>query len=215
MPSDSRPSTCSRYPFKFRPLTCIFERAMARRWLLANNAAAASSSSAVAGTASLSSLAAGGGIQRMDRQSQVHLPTDKWLVDGIPALTRRHGADYRTAARIAGICAGLMLVTGCTSLSLQHDRFVAGWRSGVVLDTGMHHITPAIRAARDCRTHGATAHTDGAREVFVRYVRGPTRYWYQVSSVPSHSRVDVGDVVMINVQQCELPIVVLPPRVTS
>ncbi len=202
MPSDSRPSTFSRYPFKFLPLTCIFERAMARRWLPAYNAA------------SLSSFAAGG-IQRMRRQPQTHLSTVKWLVDGTPVLTRRHGIDYRAAARIAGICAGLMLVTGCTSLSLQHDRFVAGWRSGVVLDTGMHHITPAIRAARDCRTHGATAHTDGAREVFVRYVRGPTRYWYQVSSVPSHSRVGVGDVVMINVQQCELPIVVLPPRVTS
>lgn len=97
---------------------------------------------------------------------------------------------------------GAAFLVGCVVKTADEDRYeyAAGWRSGKVIEVGQN-VTRSRGKSDDCRNDGAVRPPNTKYARIERY-HHTSVYWYVVP-LPVESNVAVGDLVYVNIRDCE------------
>lgn len=113
------------------------------------------------------------------------------------------------------LCLAMIFVAlgGCSQFMTERQRYVAGWRPGQVIQiddaTGIR-----VRFALDCRGQAPFGTAPGNQYALVKYQQGPSVYRYRVAPLSVSPGLHVGDLVDINIDRCEEPMVKLAAPAT-
>lgn len=107
------------------------------------------------------------------------------------------------------LCPGLLAVAGCAGLGQEFKNFQRGWRTAEVVAVGRADQIEN-KGYTDCRPTADAAERQTSRYAALTYRLGQRQHWHIVKVSPDVA-IFPGDVIVTNVESCELPIYPLPP----
>lgn len=121
--------------------------------------------------------------------------------DVAAALWRRRGRPLRITVVL---CPGLLALAGCAGWGQKFQDFQNGWRTAQVVEVGRADQIER-RGYTDCRRSSDAAQLEGSRYAALTYRLDQRQHWHIVKVGPDVS-IAAGDMVVANVESCELPI---------
>lgn len=110
----------------------------------------------------------------------------------------------------AVLCVTLLTLGGCAGLGQEFASFQRGWRTGEVVAVGRADQIEE-KGYSDCRRNADATELEASRYAALTYRLGQRQHWHIVKVSPDVA-IAPGDMVMANVESCELPIYRLPPE---
>lgn len=121
------------------------------------------------------------------------------------ALARRPGVLLRISAML---CPGLLALASCADLGQEFKNFQRGWRTAEVVAVGRADQIEN-KGYTDCRRTADAAERQTSRYAALTYRLGQRQHWHIVKVSPDVA-ISPGDVIVANVESCELPVYPLP-----
>ena len=124
--------------------------------------------------------------------------------------SRKSGSRLTLALLGAVLTVGCL--SGCSSLLAEHEHFVQGWRPGRIMEIKSGAAVFQVRFALDCRQGVSADVAATTRYALVRYTKAPRRYGDLIAPLTPTPDLAIGDLVEVNVERCEVPMVKLPGK---
>lgn len=119
---------------------------------------------------------------------------------------------WGTPLRAILLCPFLLALGGCAGFAQKFSDFQRGWRTAEVVAVGRADQI-AQKGYTDCRRTDGAAELQASRYAALTYRLGQRQHWHIVKTSPDAAFAP-GDMVVANVENCELqiyPLIPVPP----